>query len=78
MIPLRGVSAIATEGGSFFDPDADTALFDAVRTGLAGSDVTLLELDTDINDPEFARRAVTLLHEAITAASTDNSTQGSS
>lgn len=70
MIPLRGVSAIAVADGPFSDPDADAALFDAVRSGLAGTDVEVLELDTDINDREFATRAATLLHESIVAAET--------
>jgi uncharacterized protein (UPF0261 family) len=52
-VPLRGVSAIAVEGGPFFDPAADEALFTAVRENLAPS-VELHELDTDINDPAFA------------------------
>jgi uncharacterized protein (UPF0261 family) len=53
-LPLRGISAISTAGGPFYDADADTALFDAVRAGLAGSSVRLVELDLDINDPQFA------------------------
>jgi uncharacterized protein (UPF0261 family) len=52
-VPLRGVSAIAVEGGPFFDPAADEALFAAVRENLAPS-VELHEIDTDINDPVFA------------------------
>jgi uncharacterized protein (UPF0261 family) len=52
-VPLRGVSAIAVEGGPFFDPAADEALFTAVRENLAPS-VELHEIDTDINDPAFA------------------------
>lgn len=71
MIPTRGVSAIAVEGQPFHDAEADAALFGAVRAGLADSDVQLLEFDTDINDPEFARRAAMLLHESIVAAGSD-------
>ena len=58
MLPLGGVSAISTSDGPFADADADKALFDAVRSGLEGSSVTLRELDTDINDPGFADTAV--------------------
>lgn len=54
VLPLRGVSAIAVEGGPFHDPAADRALFDAVRSGLVSTSVELVELDTDINDPTFA------------------------
>ncbi len=52
-VPLRGVSMIATGGQPFHDAAADDALFAAVREGL-GPNVELHELDTDINDPEFA------------------------
>jgi uncharacterized protein (UPF0261 family) len=52
-VPLRGVSMIATEGQPFHDAAADDALFAAVRENL-GPNVELHELDTDINDPEFA------------------------
>lgn len=53
-LPLKGVSAIATEGGPFHDPEADAALFDAIRSTVDRDRVDLIELDTDINDPEFA------------------------
>jgi uncharacterized protein (UPF0261 family) len=52
-LPLRGVSALSVDGGPFHDPDADAALFDAVRAGCAG-EVELVELDCDINAPAFA------------------------
>jgi uncharacterized protein (UPF0261 family) len=53
-LPLRGVSAIATEGQPFWDPSADEALFDAVRNGVDRERVEITELDLDINDPRFA------------------------
>jgi uncharacterized protein (UPF0261 family) len=66
-VPLRGVSMIATEGQPFHDPAADDALFSAVRENL-GPNVELHELDTDINDPEFAlamaNRLIEMLQEA--------------
>lgn len=65
LLPLRGVSAISTEGGPFADLAADEALFEAVREGLRGSSVQLVELDLDINDPQFADRAVRELLESI-------------
>jgi uncharacterized protein (UPF0261 family) len=52
-IPLRGVSMIAVEGQPFYDPDADAALFEAIREHLSSS-VELIEMDCDINDPAFA------------------------
>jgi uncharacterized protein (UPF0261 family) len=52
-LPLRGVSMISTEGGPFYDPAADAALFDAIREHVAPS-VELHEMDVDVNDPAFA------------------------
>jgi uncharacterized protein (UPF0261 family) len=61
-IPLRGVSLIDVDGQVFHDPEADGALFDALRETLdPGVDVR--ELDTDINDPAFAHAMVDKLHE---------------
>ena len=60
-LPLRGVSLIDTEGQVFFDPEADGALFDALRETLdPGVDVR--ELDTHVNDPDFARAMADTLH----------------
>ena len=53
-LPLGGVSMIDAEGQPFHDPDADAALFGALRDGLAGSKVELVELDHNVNDEEFA------------------------
>ncbi len=52
-LPLHGVSMIDVEGEDFYDPEADRALFDALREGI-DDDIDLLELETDINDEEFA------------------------
>lgn len=55
LLPLRGVSAIDAEGQPFWDPEADGALFDAIRAGVPAD--RLDELDLHINDPQFARAA---------------------
>lgn len=64
MIPLRGVSMLDSEGGRFWDPAADAACFAAIRENLR-ADVPLIELDCNINDPEFsgamARKLLELL-----------------
>jgi uncharacterized protein (UPF0261 family) len=54
IIPLKGVSAIDVEGGPFYDAEADKVLFDAIKEKVAGTNVKVIEMDTDINDPEFA------------------------
>jgi uncharacterized protein (UPF0261 family) len=53
-VPLGGVSMIDAEDQPFHDPEADAALFDALREGLAGSSVELVELEHNVNDEEFA------------------------
>ena len=64
-VPLRGVSAIATEGQPFHDPAADEALFSTLREQVDASKVEVHELDTDVNDPEFALAMANRLHELI-------------
>lgn len=54
MLPLKGVSMIDAPDQPFYDPEADTALFDALRTHIDPDVVELVELDRHINDPEFA------------------------
>jgi uncharacterized protein (UPF0261 family) len=64
LLPLRGVSAIDTEGKPFWWPEADAALFDAIRRHVEPS-VKLIEHDLHINDPAFADSAVRTLLELI-------------
>lgn len=64
-VPLKGVSMIDTEGQPFHDPEADAALFGALREGLSGTDVELVELEHNVNDEEFAIAMATRLHEYL-------------
>jgi len=52
-IPLGGVSMIDAPGQPFHDPEADHALFDALRAEV-GDNVELIELDGNVNDDAFA------------------------
>ncbi|WP_182353828.1 Tm-1-like ATP-binding domain-containing protein [Flaviflexus huanghaiensis] len=65
LLPLKGVSAIAVEGGPFYDRDADRALFEALEGNLDNEHVNVQSLDTDINDPVFAEAAAQALIELI-------------
>ncbi|MDQ3740858.1 MAG: Tm-1-like ATP-binding domain-containing protein, partial [Actinomycetota bacterium] len=67
-VPLRGVSMIDAEGQPFHDPEADAALFGALRDGLAGSPVDLVELDHNVNDEEFAIAMADRLDEYLGGA----------
>jgi uncharacterized protein (UPF0261 family) len=52
-IPKRGVSSLSVAGADFHDPDADAALFGALRAALDPL-IQIVEADTDINDAAFA------------------------
>jgi uncharacterized protein (UPF0261 family) len=53
------VSALDIEGGAFFDPAADAALFEALETTVERTDARRIErLPLHINDPQFAEAAV--------------------
>jgi uncharacterized protein (UPF0261 family) len=67
-VPLGGVSMIDAEGQPFHDPEADAALFDALREGLAGSSVELIELEHNVNDEQFADAMVDKLDAYLGAA----------
>lgn len=67
IIPLQGISLIDVEGAPFYDPDADQALFDALKNGIH---CPVVEVNTDINDPTFSEEAVKQLHEMILSRAT--------
>jgi uncharacterized protein (UPF0261 family) len=66
-LPLKGVSMIDVEGEDFYDPEADQALFDALREHV-GDTVELVEMDTDLNDEEFALAMARRLDEYMREA----------
>ncbi|MBT2466667.1 Tm-1-like ATP-binding domain-containing protein [Streptomyces sp. ISL-66] len=66
-VPLRGLSTLGAPGGPYHDPEADGALFSALRDGLRGSAARLYDYDTHINDPAFGRAAADRLHAMIGA-----------
>ncbi|MFZ7112631.1 MAG: Tm-1-like ATP-binding domain-containing protein [Desulfatiglandales bacterium] len=60
LLPLRGVSILDGEGQPFCDWDTDRALFDALKANLRDG-IPVLELDHNINDPEFSAEAVKMM-----------------
>ncbi len=67
-LPLGGVSMIDAEGQPFYDPDADDALFATLRAGI-GENVELIEMDANVNDPEFAAAMADKLDEYMKRSS---------
>jgi uncharacterized protein (UPF0261 family) len=60
LVPLRGVSMLDSPGGPFWDPEADCSCFEAIKRNLRG-DILFEEVDANINDPQFADRAIEIL-----------------
>jgi len=63
-LPLKGVSAIDKEGQPFYLPEADAALFKALRENIRPP-VELVELDMNINDPAFSAAMAERLLEML-------------
>jgi len=64
-MPLRGLSMLSTEEQPFHDPEADEALFTTLRELVDRSKVEVHEVDTEINDPQFALAMAERLHELV-------------
>ena len=64
VIPTAGFDSYAVMGKGFYDPEADQAFVEALKAGLP-SNISLLERDTHIEDPQFATWAAELLIELI-------------
>ncbi len=60
LLPLKGVSQLDSPGGLYWDPEADAACFDAIKANLKPG-IPVIEMDHNINDPEFADKAVEML-----------------
>ena len=66
LLPLGGVSALDVPGQAFHDPEADGALFEAVRRGwMPKAGHELIAVEANVNDPAFARAAVAALRSAV-------------
>ena len=60
LLPTRGVSMLDSEGSNFWDPEADAACFDAIKSNL-NPGVPVIEMDNNINDRAFAEEAARTL-----------------
>ena len=64
LIPKKAISVISAPGQKFHDPAADAALFRAIKQNLR-PDIELIELDTEINAPQFAETCARTLLKNI-------------
>jgi uncharacterized protein (UPF0261 family) len=63
-LPGGGLSQLDSAGAAFWFPEANQALFACIREHLR-SDIPIVELTANINDPEFADGAAQALLEMI-------------
>ena len=64
VIPLKGFSSISVEGGPLCDPAADKIFADTLKKHLDPA-IEMIEVDSDINSPRFARAIADALMKAL-------------
>ncbi|MCL4164903.1 UNVERIFIED_CONTAM: hypothetical protein GTU68_048893 [Idotea baltica] len=68
LLPTKAISIISAEGQSFYDADADAALFAAIKENLSET-VELIEVDAEINAPEFSEACAEALLKNLALSS---------
>ncbi len=63
-LPLKGVSILDSPGGEFWWPEANEALFEAIKAHVR-DDISVVELDCNINDAAFAEAVTGKLLEFL-------------
>jgi uncharacterized protein (UPF0261 family) len=64
ILPTKGFSSLSVEGGALYEPVSDKAFIEALKKSL-DDEINVIEVDADINTPEFARAVVDALHLAL-------------
>ena len=64
ILPTRGFSSLSIEGGALYEPESDRAFIEALKQYL-DDDISIREIDADINTPELARAVVEALGQAL-------------
>lgn len=65
IIPKKGFSSLSVEGGVLYDPVSDQAFVEGLKKYL-NPEIKILEVNTDINSPDFANAVVQALKENFT------------
>lgn len=71
LIPRKAISVISAPGQKFHDPEADRELFETLKSHLR-SDIEVIEMDCEINDPEFAEACAKTLLNHVRSLSAGN------
>jgi uncharacterized protein (UPF0261 family) len=66
LIPMQGWSTLSVEGADLYDPAADRVFAPELRKHLK-PEIEIIELDTHLNTPEFAKAAVDALDTMMKA-----------
>jgi uncharacterized protein (UPF0261 family) len=64
-LPMGGISQISVPGGQYEDRDADLEMFEAIKRGLDGSGIKIVEDERAINDERFAHDIAEALVEKM-------------
>ena len=67
LIPLKGVSILNGNGQPFCDREADRAMFNAIKANVKAG-IPVIEMDNNINDPQFSAKAVEMMLDLIKQA----------
>ncbi len=57
LLPKKGVSMIDAEGQPFDGPEERETLYATIKDNISNDKVKIIEMDNNINDPEFALTA---------------------
>jgi uncharacterized protein (UPF0261 family) len=68
VLPRKGFSSLSVEGGPLHDPGSDSIFVDTLRAHL-DPDIDILEVDSDINSPAFAKAVASALARAMKSGS---------
>ena len=68
IIPTKGFSSPGAEGNALHDPVSDEAFIRSIKENL-DPEIEVIEVDTHINTPEFARALVRVFHQTLSKAS---------
>jgi uncharacterized protein (UPF0261 family) len=63
-IPIRGFSEVDAPGKPFWWPEADQAFIDALKSKIR-TDIPIVVMDNNINDPEFSGKLAQTLLEML-------------